>query len=532
MRMDIDVTRLKDGNEFQRMCNDLIKRTITGLKPIEGAGGDDGIDSFTGYLNGELVVYQYKFLPGRLTSSRKKQILESFSTAKDKNKDLKKWTLLIPTDFTTTEQKWFENEIINKNNSIDIDYWGKQHLESEIIKNETVLERYFSASTIAAGKKAEKALSFLTDPPIKKLFRHTDEIKKVLKDNKHLGAKIRYDSEKNQTHVDFNPQYPVEFKVSFKFPKEKFGDIKTSDEFLKKLNDGIVHFSEEEVSKVEFKDKDMEGLIPKDGKVKMTIMPQYLMKKVPVILEVPNTAIFYDYLEIEPISNTDDSFVFKINNLPFEMQITMNKQTNIAKIDLKDNFSGKSIHYAKRFIEFVEATKKNKFLLIRDKKSGKPVLNGNVNIDDNIEIDKLSANLIKYLTIIEQYSGVSFTFPENVSEEEYNYMVLGAELLKNSKYFETIGNLKLSVKKEGVHKFIEDFESKGQINGITTKYTESKINIFGKVIDIGDTLFKFPPMKISNLEEIKTKLSENIDNVEIVLIPVNKNDKTEVMLVK
>jgi hypothetical protein len=158
--MEVDVTQIGEPKKFEKMCTDLLYRTYPDIKPIEGAGGDDGIDSFAGYLNGCLVVFQYKYLPGRLDSSRKKQILDSLNTAITKNPGLKEWTLIIPTVFTIDEQKWFEVEVIQKNN-IKIDYWGKQKIEAEISKNQTLLERYFSSSLMNAAKKLIKQCLFL-----------------------------------------------------------------------------------------------------------------------------------------------------------------------------------------------------------------------------------------------------------------------------------------------------------------------------------------------------------------------------------
>lgn len=530
--MDIDITRL-DSSRFQRLCNDLLLRILPDMKPIDGSGGDDGVDSFIGMLKGELVIYQYKFFDGRLNSSRKKQIIDSFNTAKDKNAGMKEWTLMITVDFTCEEQKWFETELIEKNSEIKIDYWGKQKLESLICENDTLLEKYFSKSIMVAGKKAVKALSFLSDPPIKRIMSHADEMKKIANENPHLGMKYVVDSEKNQTNVTFDPKQPMEFSVKLKFPKEKFGDTKP-DKLLDKINSGeTIQFNEGEVEAIEFKDDEMKDLIPDASKLRMVIQPQYLLNEVMVSIEVPNSPLFYDDVKMIPIRMEGDNIALSLKNLPCETQMEFSKNTGVAKFNIKYSITGKPIFTVKRFMNFVDTIEKNKMLLIRHKDSGKTIMQGAINFDSVELIDPFSRMLVEKLSIIENQKHVSFNFPEQVTDNDYNYMLMASDLVNSGVHNTTIKDITLNITLKGIDSFLEKYHNEGdKMTGVVARYAGVKINIFGVEIPIGEVEHRLPKMKIINLEEVQEKIKAKEQLIGVVLKPVNPNDTMNVIQVK
>lgn len=530
---DIDVTRL-DSNQFQQLCGDLLVRIIPEMRPIDGVGGDDGIDGFVGHLKGSLVIYQYKHFDGRLNSSRKRQITDSFNTAKEKNPGMKAWTLMISIDFTPDEQKWFETELIEKNPDININYWGKQKIESLVCENDTLLEKYFNKSIMVAGKKAVKAIEYLSDPPIKLIMSHADEMKRITRENPHLGMKYVVDSEKNLTNVTFDPIQPIEFTVKLKFPKEKFGGEMEPNMLLDKLNSGdIITFEEGEVESVEFKNDELEDMIPEGAKLRMTIQPQYLSNKIVASVEIPNSPLFYDNVEMTPLKATADELSIELNNLPCEARMVISKNTGVAKFDFKYSMTGKPIFSAKRFINFLDAISKNKIILIREKESGKTLMHGIVNIDEAKLIDPFSRLLVEKLAIIEIYQHASFKFPEEVTEDEYNYLLMAADLLSTGIHRTHIKNMTLNIKFEGMEGFLKKYHEDGdEIVGIITRNSDVKINIFGVEIPLNEVERRLPKMKIMNIDEIREKMTSQAPLVGVVLSPINSQDMMEVIRVK
>lgn len=113
MATQVDWTRL-DRNEFERIVNVLLTRDgevrgFTAVAP-DGRGGDDGIDiELRNAISGRIVhIYQLKHFPQGFSSgwgkSRRPQIRESFNTAAKHHPA--HWTLVVPEQFTASEQKF------------------------------------------------------------------------------------------------------------------------------------------------------------------------------------------------------------------------------------------------------------------------------------------------------------------------------------------------------------------------------------------------------------------------------------------
>jgi hypothetical protein len=81
------------------------------IKKVEGSGGDQGIDCFSGMLASGPAVWQAKRFASRLGPDQKKQILSSIQSA-FKSRVLSEWTLCISIDFRTPEHEWFQQNIV------------------------------------------------------------------------------------------------------------------------------------------------------------------------------------------------------------------------------------------------------------------------------------------------------------------------------------------------------------------------------------------------------------------------------------
>lgn len=132
---------------FHKLGNDLVKAEYTNAKCIEGSGGDEGMDCYDGDLGaGYVHVFQHKFLRKTLASAGKCQIKDSLKTLIDKHKNVRKWTLLLPKDFTIGESKWFQNTIKNKYTQLEIEVWNETHLKSLLNKHLAIRRDYFPLS--------------------------------------------------------------------------------------------------------------------------------------------------------------------------------------------------------------------------------------------------------------------------------------------------------------------------------------------------------------------------------------------------
>jgi len=68
--MSINLKSLESDEKFEKLCNELLMRLLPDLQPVDGRGGDGGLDSFTGKLFGELHVYQYKYFTDAINKKK------------------------------------------------------------------------------------------------------------------------------------------------------------------------------------------------------------------------------------------------------------------------------------------------------------------------------------------------------------------------------------------------------------------------------------------------------------------------------
>lgn len=88
--------------------------------------GDDGVDIRVENPDGSFAAYQCKFFLGKINSSRKKQIKDSFKTAIKKNPNMSSWSLCLPKNLSKQEDQWwskFRNENQEKHPKIRINLW-------------------------------------------------------------------------------------------------------------------------------------------------------------------------------------------------------------------------------------------------------------------------------------------------------------------------------------------------------------------------------------------------------------------------
>ena len=118
----IDWSKLYDYNNykfksFEYFCFCIAKRQFDdkgNFTPIDGSGGDGGVEFYLKLNNGDYWGWQAKFFdnPPRLnSSSRKNQIMNSLISSCKNYPKLKKWFLCTNSDFTGSEIDWYENEI-------------------------------------------------------------------------------------------------------------------------------------------------------------------------------------------------------------------------------------------------------------------------------------------------------------------------------------------------------------------------------------------------------------------------------------
>ena len=95
--------RLKelDPVTFERLCYHLLKEQFptADIRHVEGGGGDEGLDLFTGDLDGGPVVWQCKAFPNGIGQSQREQIRGSLRRVLATTRP-KLWVLCTSVDST------------------------------------------------------------------------------------------------------------------------------------------------------------------------------------------------------------------------------------------------------------------------------------------------------------------------------------------------------------------------------------------------------------------------------------------------
>ena len=116
---------------FEELCYQIAKglhEEKGRFTSVDDSGGGDGVEFYLTLPNGDQWGWQAKYYPkGRLNSSRKQSITKSLKKACEVHPNLKKWILCTPSNFTPSEQTWFDNTLpqsIPENMDVVLEYWG------------------------------------------------------------------------------------------------------------------------------------------------------------------------------------------------------------------------------------------------------------------------------------------------------------------------------------------------------------------------------------------------------------------------
>jgi len=135
-----------DGNawqSFEMLCFVIAKRKFPGgnFTPINGKGGDGGVEFYLTKPNGDIIIWQCKFFE-RLDSPQKAQISKSYEVA-DKNhgSEMVEWVICSPIDFTPAGDAWFKDFCKGKK---PIKAWGESVIVSFLNEYPDICNFFFN----------------------------------------------------------------------------------------------------------------------------------------------------------------------------------------------------------------------------------------------------------------------------------------------------------------------------------------------------------------------------------------------------
>ncbi len=115
---------------FQRLVTDLVTVKLPAASEVAYPGGGDwGIDTYVGDLDGDIVVWQSKFFTA-WSETQQGEIRSSFKQLRDKAAEngftVTVWTLCVPSILPPDQQKWFDGwrKRTTKETGVRIELWN------------------------------------------------------------------------------------------------------------------------------------------------------------------------------------------------------------------------------------------------------------------------------------------------------------------------------------------------------------------------------------------------------------------------
>jgi len=137
-----------NADNFALMCTRLILAEWSEANPVEGKGGDEGLDIYIGKIDGELKAFQFKYFCDRIHKSQRAQIKNSLQTALSRH-HLLSWTLVLPIDMNLTEQSWF-HDLCESYAPLQMEWWGETKLRNLISTHPEIASDFFEPSDAPA----------------------------------------------------------------------------------------------------------------------------------------------------------------------------------------------------------------------------------------------------------------------------------------------------------------------------------------------------------------------------------------------
>ncbi len=138
---------------FEELCY-CIAKNLYGHRgqftSLDDSGGGDGVEFYLTFPNGEQWGWQAKFyypLSRLKESNRKANIAQSLRVACRNHPSLTQWFLCTPTNFTTEEQRWFDQKLssfVPPDRQVQIVHWGESDFLNWLgIPDFTGIRNYF-----------------------------------------------------------------------------------------------------------------------------------------------------------------------------------------------------------------------------------------------------------------------------------------------------------------------------------------------------------------------------------------------------
>jgi hypothetical protein len=163
-----------DWDTFQRLIGQLLAARFPNqtIRPVDGPGGDGGLDIYEGVLDGRPTIWQCKQFPNGLGTRQRAKVKESLKTAL-KNYRPRNWVLVLPIDLDDKQHLWFDKLKRAHAGKVALGLFQGSDIVRELIYRRTLRDAFFPGAVLDTVT-VRRATAGMQDLDQVKLEQQTD----------------------------------------------------------------------------------------------------------------------------------------------------------------------------------------------------------------------------------------------------------------------------------------------------------------------------------------------------------------------
>jgi hypothetical protein len=431
--------RSLDHKKFEQLCFDLLKERHPEIeiRHVDGAGGDEGLDIFSGDLDGRPVIWQCKSFPHGIGKSQKEQVRKSLRQALGYfNASL--WVLCIPIDMDVKAQRWFQNLKKSYAAKVPLDVWDASQMVHELLHRRTLRNAYFPnvAIDVATVRELIHRTGEMSDEQLASLTAENAE--QYLDRLKARDARFSYEIAFGHDSGPI-PDHPRHGLVVSIFDGTKRIDVIARDVQALNLNPpkltvgfkglgvqkivdvvrrgGNAEFAPEEIGEVT---TDFGFLMPKlttAGRFRVTQrVPKHTIPFRVTFGKGPH-AVLYDWMAGSVVrGGTQEAELLLTSKAPFGMRVRMDADQGVGSVTIEPKLSGARIRDIHKLQQAAAAIHASHWLELFNLEQDRVFVGGEVT-DLQLWNTGVESFLLDAIMICDAY-GADLRLPERFAEQD------------------------------------------------------------------------------------------------------------------
>ena len=518
-----------DPDTFQRFCAQLLHEMYpnTEITHVEGSGGDQGLDVFTGNLSGSLVIWQCKAFSNNVGSSQRAKILKSLKTALN-HFSVRKWILVLSVDLNSPSLRWFQQLQTKYRDKVEIELFPATRIVNQLIHRRALADHFFPGASIDLTELKKLALgtSNLTVAELKKLnLINVEDYQQRLKgldprcgfevvyagdgdspcDSIHEGAVLSIKEGSHTVNVfardvhSFNANPPtleltVQGEGVSKFSElmrtGKPQEFDASDIVELKSNWPLIPSSEGSI--------DFKLLAGPNASVKKTII------RTRILVRLATELVEYKFIELslKRAGKEAMELVSTSSLLPFRLSVVLPRGcAGNGSISFQKCFPGKSVRSVQKFQYMLSLLSQGGEIILEDLERENELASGTFSFSSQISEQLAITGFINDLVEIENAFGIKLLIPEKPEQaDEETFLLLKALVHKQRLRGSTV-TFEI-IKSEENQMAALDMLANSTTISIRFSSLEPKPRFFGVEIETGPCMITVDPFVPKNRKDL------------------------------